>query len=114
MSEGKERVHAAAYIALYPRLSEKAAEHGYALAIHGSFARDMDVIAVPWTAEASDAETLVRELVAHIRQLWMADDGAWMVVATPPEPRPHGRVTWSITLGAEAFVDISVMPRVTP
>ena len=34
--------------ALYPDLAEIAREHGYALAVHGSLARDFDLIAVPW------------------------------------------------------------------
>jgi len=30
---------------------------GYAIAPHGSLARDLDVIAVPWTEDAVSAET---------------------------------------------------------
>ena len=33
--------------------------HGYALAVHGTQKRDLDVIAVPWQEEVSNAEQLV-------------------------------------------------------
>lgn len=41
------------YACLYPALCDRAREHGYALAIHGTVATDLDLIAVPWTTAAT-------------------------------------------------------------
>ena len=43
------------YPAILPTLKGVAHEHGYAVAVHGSQARDLDVIAVPWVEGASPA-----------------------------------------------------------
>lgn len=41
--------YAPMYAALYPSLAEIARTHGWALAVHGTLGRDMDLICVPWT-----------------------------------------------------------------
>jgi hypothetical protein len=46
--------------ALYPELSEIARSHGYALAVHGSLARDFDLICVPWAVQISEPKNCVR------------------------------------------------------
>ena len=51
------------YAALYPELAEVARSHGYALAVHGSLARDFDLIAVPWAESVSEPGAVVAELV---------------------------------------------------
>lgn len=95
---------APAYAGLIPMLADVAREHGYALAVHGSMQRDLDLLAAPWTEQASDAETLVAAL--HDRVRWMAEappDG--------PTEQPHGRRSWAITLYGGPYLDVSVMPR---
>lgn len=34
--------------ALYPEFAKIFQRHGYALAVHGSLARDFDIIGIPW------------------------------------------------------------------
>lgn len=85
---------------------------GYALAVHGSEMRDLDLIAVPWTDEATDAEALIEKIVALT---------GGRIGDRPDEQRPHGRRAWSIHLNNEhtlgnfkpvlPYLDISVMPR---
>jgi hypothetical protein len=79
--------------------------YGYALAMHGSFTRDLDLIAVPWTERACDAEHLVRviETKADLRITVEAEAGK----------KPQGRMTWTLmfkTFGDPRFIDLSVMP----
>lgn len=50
------------YLTVLPGLVQVAREHGYALAVHGSLARDLDLIACPWTDDAAPAEYLVETL----------------------------------------------------
>lgn len=89
-----------------------ARECGYAVAVHGSQTRDLDLIAAPWTPEAVSADQLVatlcervplREQVANVYE-----DGH---VSTNPEPKPWGRWAWSLS-GCQGYeyVDLSVAP----
>jgi hypothetical protein len=95
------------YAMLYPRLREVARQHGYALALHGSLTKDLDVIAVPWVADAADEKTLVRAIVERAHGMVQSNH---RVVE-----QPHGRRSWTIMLGGNGgYLDLSVMPRVTP
>lgn len=113
----------AMYCCLYGAFKEKAIELGYALAVHGSLARDFDLIAVPWTETAADAESLVESLREICGGFIIADgtgggrydaEAKQFVSAKVKNPKhnPHGRLAWSIQLGGRPQIDLSVMPRV--
>lgn len=105
-----------AYAALYPVMAEAARSCGYALSLHGTMSRDLDVLACPWTEEATDAETVMRAVCQSI--------GAYLVEQTSnlsgtirrngrdPERKPHGRLAYSLHLEGGAVVDLSIMPRI--
>lgn len=88
---------------------------GYALMMHGSFTRDLDLAAVPWTEKATDPEHLVRRIVSNL-------DDLELLVKGPKAPsqathKPHGRLAWTLTFkafGDPRFVDLSVTPRIQP
>lgn len=82
-------------------LPETARQHGYALAVHGSFIRDLDVIAVPWTEDAADPATLAAAL---------AEDIGGHLSVNDPERKPHGRLAWAIRTASHAYLDLSVIP----
>lgn len=111
---------AATYAALLPDLTAAAREVGYALAPHGSLARDFDLIAVPWTEEAGSAEQLVMRLMSVSGAVLRdgghkSDDGtAWVTdPGDAPKRKPHGRLAWSLHLGvSNLYLDVSVMPRI--
>lgn len=79
---------------------------GYAIMMHGSFTRDLDLIAVPWTDEACEPEHLARRV----------EDAAGLKLATAePGQKPHGRLAWTLLFPGFSdprFVDLSVLPRV--
>lgn len=103
--DGKSPTYAPAYVVgIYPDLVAKARELGYALALHGSLARDFDVLAVPWTDEAVDAVTLVKELAANW-ELTIQNEGCVGTI------KPHNRRSWTLLLWWGAYIDISVMLR---
>ncbi|MFC3642273.1 hypothetical protein [Aquibium oceanicum] len=54
--------YAPVYAGLYPELAEIARKHGYAMAVHGSLARDADLICIPWTDEAESPQAIVDEI----------------------------------------------------
>lgn len=95
----------ALFAMLYQMLAREAKEKGYALALHGSMGRDLDVIACPWTDEAVPAEDLVEALRSAIDGFLSAGD-------VNPTLKPHGRRGWSLHLvGSGTYIDLSVMPR---
>lgn len=49
--------------AMYPSLAEVCKDHGYALAVHGSLQKDLDVIAIPWTKEAVSPRKLMNAIM---------------------------------------------------
>lgn len=88
-------------------LTEVANQHGYALAIHGSMSRDIDLVAVPWTDEATDAETLV----AAFGEAVGYGEGWSGTISDSATSKPHGRRAWTLGIGHGAWIDLSVMPR---
>lgn len=82
---------------------------GYAITVHGSLRRDIDLVAVPWVEEAVEADILVKALV-HLVKAFTGE--AWgHVDADCPSEKPHGRQAWSIHFWG-AYIDLSVMPRI--
>lgn len=92
------------YAVLYPKLREVARQRGYALALHGSLAKDLDVLAVPWVLEAAPADVLVKDLVE-------ASGGMLQPDSPVITQMPHGRMAVTIMLGGQGgYVDLSIMP----
>ncbi len=93
-----------------------AREHGYALAEHGSKARDLDLIACPWTDDALSAEELVAAL-GSIDGVTLKTIGSSL--QTFPVAKPHGRLGWVFLFDRNhrdmpKYIDLSVMPRTSP
>lgn len=105
------------YAVTFAEIRQVARQHGYALCLHGSLRRDLDVVAVPWVEEASDEETLVKAIVEAA--------GGFLVCNREGQHngiKPHGRHAWTIHFGGASetippgeratYIDLSVMPRV--
>ena len=100
-------IYALAYAQTLPTLRKIAREHGYALALHGSMATDLDLVAIPWVEDASESFVLVeaiREAVDGVINMKTDHNPSW---------KPHGRLAWVIyPRGCDSvYIDISVMPR---
>ena len=90
-------------VAMYPALCEVFQFHGYALAVHGSLARDFDLIAVPWVTGASEPETVLAAIAAS---------GLAARIDGDPERKPHGRLAYTLSVGfGECACDLSFMPN---
>ena len=92
----------ALYRRIFPTLWRVAAENGYALAAHGSFRRDFDLIAVPWRKNVTPYNLLAAKLhksVCGVRQIQYE----W-------EEKPHGRKATVFPIAMNAFIDLSVCP----
>ena len=100
---------APAYAFVFPLLAEIAQAHGYALALHGSMQRDLDVVACPWTEDACSPEELFDAIREHENFKWI-DIGPEHPLRHP-SLKPHGRIAYTIILRGPAFLDLSIMPR---
>lgn len=111
--DGKALKPLPGYFAIYYQcLAKRALELGYALAVHGTMARDLDLIAVPWFDWSVSNEAFVEAIREHVSG----------EIVEHPSPdverqgglRPHGRRVWSIQLGGGPYIDLSVMPTSNP
>lgn len=102
----KPRAHYAPIYAaaLYPELAEVARAHGYALAVHGSMARDMDLICVPWTDAAAEPQAVVDAILSRFDVRLVGQEN--------PKVMKHGRLAYWICVGfGDCAIDLSFMPR---
>lgn len=74
---------------------------GYAIGVHGSIDRDIDLIAAPWVDDAADPMILVEAIRRIVRGL---------IHTAEPEKKPHGRLAWSIHVH-DTYFDLSVLAR---
>ncbi len=78
-----------------------AREVGYAVGVHGSLKRDLDLIAAPWTDEAVGNADLVEHLCTGLNAKRIGG----------PEHKPHGRIAVSLQVeGYYKLIDLSIMP----
>ena len=96
------------YSIAYLKLSRIAMRHGYALALHGSMRRDLDLVAIPWTDDADRPEKLLQAIASFISSKSNID-----YLMPPATEKPHGRMAYSFSIGYEGhYLDVSVMPLV--
>ena len=112
------------YELLIGPLRERAKELGYALAVHGTLKRDIDLIACPWTNEARDPKHLAEQLRLVVEKVnGYAQPGAREVseyfLDGSPGGKDHGRLCWTWYLDPEgaadcrgSYIDLSVMPQI--
>lgn len=105
------------YRRLIGPLRAKAREFGYAIGVHGTLQRDIDLIAVPWGTDAAPARELAEALFAVCQMVngyaaWSwSMKGAEYTLDGCPGGKPHGRLGWVINLGGGPYIDLAVMPR---
>lgn len=102
------------YEMLIEPLREVARGHGYALAVHGTLVRDIDLIAAPWSEPLSAAKVLAEAIRAKAEQV---SGAAFMAPHESdeyfqngcPGLKAHGRLCWSFHLGGGPYIDLSVL-----
>lgn len=108
------------YELLIGPIRERARELGYAIAVHGTLIRDIDLIAVPWTLDAVSASVLAQAIKLVIEKVngcaymgYTIDKPAEFSMAGCPGRKPHGRLCWTFTLQRQQgpYIDLSVTPR---
>jgi len=93
------------YAAMYAELAELCRSHGYALAIHGSLARDFDVVAIPWVKNPSEPQAVIDEITKKFAIEHITEIGH----------KEHGRIVYTLSVGfGTTALDFSFMPVVNP
>ena len=90
------------------KVREVARDCGYAIGVHGSRERDLDLMAVPWTESAIAPQHLVRALLSRLPNLQLKPHPEPELL-TNPTRMPNGRIAWAF-IGAPAcgYLDLSV------
>lgn len=122
LPEKPQRMRSTAYALVFafslPTLQKVAREHGYALGVHGSMATDLDLIACPWTEDATSAEDLAEALRHCIGGHTRLELG--QPIDHSPAPKPHGRQAYTFYVNKTEdekptsygpYLDLSIMPR---
>lgn len=87
--------------ALYPQLARIFVDNGYALAVHGSLARDFDLIAVPWVDKPSSPKVILNIITKKF----------WIRLIGRDTKKKHGRVAYTISVGhGDCAIDLSFLP----
>lgn len=86
---------------LYPELAEMMRSKGWALAVHGSLARDFDLVAIPWHPDPVKPERCIESICHYFA---VSQHG-------PAICKLHGRQVFTLALKfGECFLDMSFMP----
>lgn len=88
--------------ALYPKLARIFVDNGYALAVHGSLARDFDLIAIPWVDKPAKPLKLIKIITTEF---------AIRKIGKRATNKKHGRIAYTISVGfGDCALDLSFMP----
>jgi hypothetical protein len=88
------------YALYYNSLQEIANKNGYALAIHGSMDRDLDLIAIPWVKNCINEKELIDLFSKECN-----------VIIDNYVKKPFGRHGYTFTLYGDYYIDLSIMPK---
>ena len=107
MAKNREAVtcngRAAFYAAMWDDIRQCAMDCGWAVALHGSLASAMDILAMPWVNDAVS----FRELVERITDLFTGNDLTnWTIDYIS---KPKNRVVATIPIWADFYLDISTI-----
>ena len=102
------------YACMYEDIRQCAMDCGWAVALHGSLASDMDIMAMPWVDDAVS----FKEMVDRVSKLFKDNELSSQYVITYNE-KPYNRVVATIPIFADFYLDIStitvdVVPKSEP
>ena len=95
---------AAFYACMWNDFRQAAMDCGWALGLHGSLASDMDIMAMPWTENATSADDMIKYMIEkcfcgnRIAE-FEKHDGV----------KPNKRVVYTISIFADFYLDINVI-----
>lgn len=91
------------YASMWEDLRNAALDKGWALALHGSLASDMDIMAMPWVSDAAHVGEMIQSLV----ECFM--DSERIVIET--FTAPHSRKIYTLSIWGDFYLDINVIEQ---
>lgn len=88
------------YKKIIPIIRQTAREYGYAVGVHGSLKRDLDLIVVPWISKPKSHKKMIKAVQLAISKCYEKNPVAIK--------RPHGRIAYIIHIGRKAYIDMSI------
>lgn len=96
------------YLSLIPTIRKVARQSGYAIGVHGSLTRDLDLIAVKWRNKAVKPDTLAYRI--HKATCKYSYSRKAIKATNVKTEKPQGRVAYALILGhGGAYIDLSIM-----
>lgn len=95
------------FASMYEDIRECAMDLGWAVALHGSLASDMDIMAMPWTETAVTFERLIQKISKLFEGNPMSE-----LYSISYNKKPHGRVVATIPIWEDFYLDISTIKAV--
>jgi hypothetical protein len=89
------------YAALWNDLRQAAMDKGWALALHGSLASDMDIMAMPWIKEA----TTDNEMIEALKNCFTDAECIGLEVSD----MPNNRRVFTLSIWADFYLDVNVI-----
>lgn len=115
MKEKPTHVKPSLYAYYFEALKVIAKKHGYNLVLHGSLARDLDLIAIPWVNDPKDELEMIKAFDMHLTGSHGLNKDHYMFSILP-----GGRKSFVINLNRggkfnnyidqEYYLDISITP----
>lgn len=99
-----EHGRAAFYAAIWDDLRNAAFDCGWALGLHGSLAKDMDIMAMPWTEEAKPVEDMIQSLINCFTPNPFED-----LNKQPHYNKPNNRVVYTIRIWKDLYLDVNII-----
>lgn len=98
----KLQVSPASYSLIVPIIEHEANRHGYAIGLHGSMQRDLDIIAFPWIEHVDHYSILLESILNALNGN----------IERGPIVKPHKRIGFIIGLGSihsiKPHIDLSI------
>ena len=85
-------------------------ECGYALAVHGSCASDLDLVAVIWRSDYKPSDYLVNRFIEELSHYSFGDESFRQL--TNPERRFKNQMHYTIPIIGDWYVDLTVIEEV--
>ena len=89
------------YAAIWNDLRQAAMNNGWALALHGSLANDMDIMALPWVHSAQPEE----QMIESIKRCFTEAEFIQVQVTD----MPNKRRVYTLSIWADYYLDINVI-----
>lgn len=91
------------YAAMWNDFRQAALDKGWALALHGSLANDMDIMAMPWTETASTDEEMINALRSCFTEP--------IFIGIQITDMPNNRKVFTLSIWSDFYLDINVIKQ---